>query len=732
MKLAEKTVEVQSNMQFDESVAVSIDESAVSMVIERLISAYKNPYRAALREYTSNAYDEHIASGQKAPVEVSLPSALSPVLKIQDFGRGLNREELKGFGTIGMSTKRDSNEFTGGFGMGSKCALAAASQFTVVSVKNGKRNTVIVARDEHNVPFMNFLAETDTDDESGTTVIIPISDIEKFGDLTDFFVGWKRGSILIDGEEPKRSVYDHNDFKPLGGGIAYDDNLNVSSGQYSVRILINQVYYVLDYRTLGLTHNQWSLLKYKIIVIENGTVDIAPSREDLLYNARTKAALSARFESVLSIAAKDMIESISNAPSLREALALREKMRGDGFPVDTVKWKGRGIVLPGETVKGNRVPACEGTWASPSLEGSSKTGYRVDKTWASLARQKVWLKSTAYNRFVIIHSAGDYTTYGTHNNRKAHREAFGVAEYLQSIDSEKDYNWEFFITSEPLSRVNRIYRDLADSVLSAEEFNSEVSKLRAAARAAEKALDDAKKAHRKLKLLVNFGYGYGSPTRDVEAGDLKDEYNYVIILRNQAAHLEGAARDTLTTKKYYSSSRVQSINTLVNKYKAAVILAGKNEDLSTYQSVLPPITTLDELAAQHIKESIKDKSVLELMAARDINKYHMGAIRNINSAWIKDIKSKATREWIEAVRGYVDTESDTRNRFNWMSGYSEIVRSAMNGDGVKSSKTSLPDSPMKRYPLLEWVSSYNAKSGDIIDYINMADAAYKAKAKSKA
>ena len=407
MKLAEKTVEVQSNMQFDESVAVSIDESAISMVIERLISAYKNPYRAALREYTSNAYDEHVASGQTAPVEVSLPSRLSPVLKVQDFGRGLNREELKGFGTIGMSTKRDSNEFTGGFGMGSKCALAAASQFTVVSVKNGKRNTVIVARDEHNVPFMNFLAETDTDDPSGTTVIIPISDIEKFGDLTDFFVGWKRGSILIDGEEPKRSVYDQNDFKPMGGGIAYGDKLNVSSGQNGVRILINQVYYVLDYRTLGLTHNQWNLLKYSIITIENGTVDIAPSREDLLYNARTKKALEERFEAVLSIAAKDMIESVNAAPTLREALILRDRMRGNGFPVENVKWRGRGLVLPGDTIKGNRVPVNEGTWAHPNRDGASKTGYRVDKTWGSLVKNNIWLRNTAMNRFVIIHSAGD-------------------------------------------------------------------------------------------------------------------------------------------------------------------------------------------------------------------------------------------------------------------------------------------------------------------------------------
>lgn len=724
MKLAEKTVEVQSNIQFDESVAVSIDESAVSMVIERLISAYKNPYRAVLREYTSNAYDEHIAAGQSAPVEVSLPSALSPVLKVQDFGRGLTREELKGFGTIGMSTKRDSDEFTGGFGMGSKCALAAASQFTVVSVKNGKRNTVIVARDEHNVPHMNFLPEAETDDDSGTTVIVPISELSKFGDLADFWVGWKPGSILVDGEEPQRSVYREGNFHPVGGGIAFSDKQNISSGQNSIRVLINQVYYVLDYRALGLTYNQWNLLKYYIIKIDNGSVDIAPSREDLLYNARTKAALEKRFNEVLSISSIELAKQVREADTLREALTLREKMRTLGFPLDGLKWKNQGLVLPGDTVKGNRVPNTEGTWAVPNRDSSTKSGYRVEKTWGGIARRRVESMGPGTRRFVVVHSAGDPTFYGTYNNRQAHREAFGVSEYLQSVDGYGT-SWDFFITSESENRINRIYRDLADSIISAEDFNAEVAKVRAANRAEEKAQADAKKAHRKLRQLVYID-AYGGTIQEVEAGELVTSgYKYTVVLRNQIGGLEQYIREAITTKKHYSRNIARSLRSLMDTYKIAVILTGKHEDLADYQSVLPPITTFDKLAAKEIASTVKSKSRLELMAARDRDKYSLTAIQMIKDQYLDQIKKKSTREWVKAVREYRDDSNTVRDMHSWFGGWSPDVKAAMDGASLTSTKP-LPESPMNRYPLLEHVYGYQAPVSAITDYINIMDKAEKA------
>lgn len=722
MKIEQKTVEVQSNMQFDESYRVTIadDDEAIKMVIEKLIGAYDNPYRAVLREYTSNAYDEHVQCGQTRPVEVQMPNELSPILKVQDFGRGLTREELKGFGTIGKSTKRDSNETTGGFGMGSKSALAASSQFTVVSVKNGKRNTVIVARDENNVPHMNFLAETETDDPSGTTIIVPITDASKFDDLEDFWVGWKRGSILVDDEEPKRSVYDSSNFNSVANGVAYNDRQNISAGRDMVRVLINQVYYKLPYSKLGLSFKQWELLRYYIVKIDNGSVDIAPSRESLVYNARTTAALKERFEEVFSVSARALRKEVSKAENIYEALRKRDEMKRNGFDVTGIRWKGQGLALPGEVIKGNKVPNPQGTWANPSRDTSTKTGFRVEKTWGHLNKRDPQ-RYADWNRLVIVHSAGAETTYGTYNNRRAHREAFGVGEYLKGIGADGSTHFDFFITSEPVEKLNRIYRDCA-TLVSAEDFNAVVSKVRAEEKLAAKAAQGTKDLTRRLKVLISSGYS-GAYTRDYTLSELTamDEYEHTVVLRNMAGGFEESVRLALTTKKNYDSSKISTIEYLRGQYKVLIILAGKNDDLTDIEALLPPLTTFQALAVKALESINVTQTKLERMAARDRSNYSIDVIRYIKDTHLDMIKKKSTREWVQAVRDYRDSKSSVRGTIQWMGNWDDAVKNALDGLDTKVAAQSLPESPMTRFPLLESISTYSIKMNDVIDYINMAD-----------
>lgn len=723
MELVQNTVTVQSNMQFDETFKVGIadDDAAVSMVIERLISAYKNPYLAALREYTSNAYDEHVEAGVSRPVEVSLPSALSPVLKVQDFGRGLTREGLKGFGTIGTSSKRGTNELTGGFGMGSKCALAAAPTFTVVSVRDGKRNTVVVARDENNVPHMNFLAETETTDETGTTVIIPISDASKFGDLTNFWTGWKPGTILVDDEQPKRSLHNPDQYRAMRNGIAYYDLSNTPSSRDEVRVVINQVTYELNYKDLGLTYNQREILKYYVVRLDNGTVEIAPSRETLLYNARTKAAVEARMDAVLSLSAIEQANAITNAPDIKTALTLLDRMRNNGYPTTGIKFNGTGIALPGAVINGNVVPDAMGTWASPHRDHSIKTGWRVDKEFRSLSGRKVWLNYD-HTKFVIIHSAGDPTPYGRAGRRKAHREAYGVAEYLSTITPASGRDWNFFITSEPLKRVNRHYRDMADVILSADEFNAVVKTVRAEAAKVAKAESAAKKASRKLVVLDNYS-SYRNPV-EIPASDIASNYDYTIILRNQDGGMGERFRDSLMTKAHANRTWNTALDKLRREFKVAVVLVGKNDKIDDLLPFMPPVTTFQELAVQKIKASYATASKWDLMAQRDRDTESVDVFRYLKDHHLDLINNKKTVKWAKAVRDYRDTGAETRREFEWLSHYSTEVRDALAGtrsDGM----TALPESPIKRYPLLRSVYGHSAKPEDVVDYVNLRDKALK-------
>lgn len=725
MKLPTNTVEVTSNMVFDETFKVGIadDDEAVAMVIERLISTYKNPYRAALREYTSNAYDEHVQAGVSTPVEVSLPNEMSPVLIVQDFGRGLNREQLKGFGTIGKSTKRDSNETTGGFGMGSKCALAASPTFTVMSVQNGTRNTVVVARDENNIPHMQFLKEVETDDPNGTTITVPISDVSKFGDLKNFWLGWKPGSILVDGEEPKDTIYDETRYREVKGGYGWYDLMNVSSGQEKIRVMINQVYYELNYKDLGLDYKQWNVLKYSIIKIENGTVDIAPSREDLQYNARTKAAVSARTDAMLNLAAESYAVGVSTAPDIKTALTLLEKMKANGFPTDGIKYDGKSITLPGSTLRGNRIPDPLGTWGTPHRDYKSKTGWRVDKEWRGLSAGKIW-QNNDQNKFVIVYGAGVPTAYGTYSNRTAHREAFGIGEYLSTMSGARNHNWNFFITSEPFKGVNRHYRDMADIIISAEEFNKVVKSVRAAAAKAAREARKDEQGQRMLRVLHNFSSYDVSDVLDYEAKDIAANYDYVVTLRNQGGGMQEILRESLMTKAYRNGTRNFGLGELARKFKVAVVLIGKNEKMDGLKDILPPIVTIPELAIKDIKAQKQKASKWDLMALRDRTDDSVSVFKQMDDSTLRKIKNKDTVKWAKAVRDFRDEGASIRAEYDWLVSLSDEVKAALKATRLLDTTTkTLPETPMNRYPLLRAVHTYSVRTEDVLDYINLRDSA---------
>ena len=68
-----------------ESIEMSIDQNSLAHIMSVLTNLYSDPEMAVLREYSSNARDSHIASGNPDPIEVNLPTTLSPFLTIQDL-----------------------------------------------------------------------------------------------------------------------------------------------------------------------------------------------------------------------------------------------------------------------------------------------------------------------------------------------------------------------------------------------------------------------------------------------------------------------------------------------------------------------------------------------------------------------------------------------------------------------------------------------------------------------
>ena len=109
---------------------------------------YSNPILAIVRELLTNAYDSHKAAGKEdVPIKVNIPSYLEPSLIIRDYGLGLSKEDvMEMYTTFFSSTKSDSNDFTGCFGLGSKTPFSYTTSFSVNSYWNGTKYYFIATK----------------------------------------------------------------------------------------------------------------------------------------------------------------------------------------------------------------------------------------------------------------------------------------------------------------------------------------------------------------------------------------------------------------------------------------------------------------------------------------------------------------------------------------------------------------------------------------------------------
>ena len=196
---------------------VKLDASASQLIMDVLAKLYDNPVEAAIREYVSNAYDANVEAGSTEPVHLHVPTEEEPYLEVSDTGNGLDYLGIVSvFANFGTSTKRDSNEFIGGFGIGSKSGLAISDKIHVSSVKNGLLNEFVIERKDGILQTRFIVENKETTSTSGTTVTVNLNEnfIEHNNPmlLTKYHYviqGWSVKELIVD--NPKKQFDSLND-----------------------------------------------------------------------------------------------------------------------------------------------------------------------------------------------------------------------------------------------------------------------------------------------------------------------------------------------------------------------------------------------------------------------------------------------------------------------------------------------------------------------------------------
>ena len=324
-----------------------------TMVIKLLRDKmYKNKIGAVAREISSNSRDANREAGRgNTPIiisvegETNLLSADSSSISFQDNGVGISPERMDNiFLKYGGSTKRESDKFTGGFGIGAKTPFAYTDNFFISTIveENGKRieylyQAIITSDGKDEVSRMIELGSSETKSQTGTKISVPLKNEEdriKFENEVLFVTRfWSTKPTLIGFESQENNV-----------GIIYENENIIAFNQNEMRgektlfdnnvkyvALIDEIPYPLNHETLqnelkqkvSTDHNstKW-ILKFK-----TGEVSVSGSREDIEYTTTNLQTIYDKYLSVLK-EGEQLIKEYQNKPkSFMEACIYADSLR---------------------------------------------------------------------------------------------------------------------------------------------------------------------------------------------------------------------------------------------------------------------------------------------------------------------------------------------------------------------------------------------------------------------
>ncbi len=309
----------EGNLDTDDRTRMSFDQDSVAHLMSILTDLYSDPALAVIREYSTNAFDSHIAAGQTRPIEVELPTHLRPLFVVRDFGTGMTVDQISNqFSKYGWSSKRDSDDAVGMLGLGCKSGLSYTSQFTLVSVHDGVQITVLITREEDGAGAVQIIDTAATDKPNGVEVQIPVKEPSGFNQRAgNFYKFWEPGQILVNGAEPEL-VGSRKGAISLADDIVLD---HVGGYEPPCHIVMGNVPYLVEHLKGGAGRNGYAF----VARVPIGTVDFTPSREALHNTKRTLAAIAEIRARVMALLDATVAAEVAAATTPGEAIDVRDK-----------------------------------------------------------------------------------------------------------------------------------------------------------------------------------------------------------------------------------------------------------------------------------------------------------------------------------------------------------------------------------------------------------------------
>lgn len=703
-------------------VQMTISAEGTAHIMSLLTDLYSSPELAVLREYASNAKDSHTEAGQTLPIKVTLPTSWNPVFTVQDFGVGMSSQDIKTiYASYGASTKQKDFTQVGAFGLGCKSALSLTQQFTLISIKDGRKSTVLISRGDNGVGSVNVISEIDTNEPNGVTVSVPIEKVGTFNShVSNFFFTWEPGSVLIDDAEPL-SLYSDNFLESADKKVFFNISDSNESQRHGFNIIMGGITYSVDMRPLiknlysdeAYVHRSMcdylkrSAVAYVIVPI--GSVDLTPSREEVRYSERSTEFLTSLFDFFIEQVSIMLTDSLSHLTSRAEVLDMCSEYhylllmyRNSTHTASKIIWNGEEIP---------RVLSLDDPILRFSVSYNNRSSRKFSKAQRILDAN---IHIGASRSYYIVES----------DPEKVNRIGRDLHLYLERSNHQAVFNPFYVFSEEPTSLWitdnERFTRISSDTIMdSAKELRKEV---RAASRSKGKTTFDY------WVLFFNKDATSGEITLQWEHVDSEDISEDVYFIgKSESAYVDSFIKNPRSgVWKNKEFGRV--LDDYGTKDGDSFVTLRQGQTIEALErrvgSSLTSLSSLKESSLQSFISNMPEESACFSSIISE-NGYYATILNNISALfdgnWVPDSTDNILPSLHQSLKDSLQYKDKYARMFSMH--YTKLPKTTE--DAVSSLKRRL-EAVVGSYPLLSLdVSQYSRRSQHLKhyhDYINMVDA----------
>lgn len=269
-----------------------ISEKNLPYIFSILSRFYSRPHESVIREITSNCFDAHIkAKKYDEPVFLKLYMDETSQLFIDfmDNGTGMTEEIMDNiYMEYGESDKRESDEFIGAFGLGSKSPFSVSQYFYVITRVDGTEFTYLLNTTPKG-PEYDCIGTKPTDKVNGTTIRVPIkpNELGKWKEAINTQLRYFTNVFFVN-FEGITNEYKIREFRTF----QIREDYFASNATRNLHLVLGKVTYPIRFEELGLeTISFNAALRFQI-----GELEVIENREELRLSDRTVKAIKAKIE----------------------------------------------------------------------------------------------------------------------------------------------------------------------------------------------------------------------------------------------------------------------------------------------------------------------------------------------------------------------------------------------------------------------------------------------------